>query len=73
MCFFEGDDEEQTERDNVGLVSTIEKSVSYSAVGRKLKHPVITLVLIYFVTLTIFPGVPAEDVHVGLDLFHAIA
>lgn len=58
-----GENGASAEADDVGLVSKARKGTAAVEVAGKLVHPIITLVLIYFVTLTIFPGVPAEDVH----------
>ncbi|CAD7695186.1 unnamed protein product [Ostreobium quekettii] len=54
-----------TEDGNLALVPGSQKKADYLHVTYKLRHVIIGLVMIYTVTLTIFPGVVAEDVHSG--------
>ncbi|GMH42104.1 hypothetical protein BSKO_10023 [Bryopsis sp. KO-2023] len=63
ISFTENDGDNGIEADDVGLVSKSRKGRDYVQVTRKMLHPVIALMMMYLVTLTIFPGVPAEDVH----------
>eukprot|EP00803_Ostreobium_quekettii_P008143 evm.model.scf_818.8 EVM.evm.TU.scf_818.8 scf_818:48538-54200(+) len=53
------------EDDSAALVQGSRKKTDYLQLAYKMRHHLIGLVTVYTVTLTIFPGVVAEDVHSG--------